>query len=203
MRASVRRNRSGDSCHRWYQPGSGRYSQPDPAGLFGGVNVFAYAASNPTAFIDPLGLATLNIHPPRFNPVPWADMPYCGIRLLNRLFNSPPFGCARANLTIDCDCVCADGGYRPSIDVQMRPEIFYANNLNYVPEELIRQEELRHTRNQEEYARQVFREATNFENLRFDSKAVCELACLGFEVRGGPGYEGEVHDTKPHPPVKF
>lgn len=43
---------------RTYSPGSGRYTQPDPIGLDGGVNRFAYADGSPLASIDPLGLAT-------------------------------------------------------------------------------------------------------------------------------------------------
>lgn len=41
---------------RWYRSGWGRYTQSDPIGLNGGVNVFAYAEGGPTGFIDPFGL---------------------------------------------------------------------------------------------------------------------------------------------------
>ncbi|WP_196493892.1 RHS repeat-associated core domain-containing protein, partial [Burkholderia stagnalis] len=42
--------------YRYYDPGSGRFISKDPIGLAGGVNVFQYA-SNPTGWIDPLGLS--------------------------------------------------------------------------------------------------------------------------------------------------
>ncbi|MCB1057926.1 MAG: hypothetical protein KDD11_20690, partial [Acidobacteria bacterium] len=42
---------------RWYQPEAARYSHPDPAGLKGGTNLFAYAGSRPVTLIDPTGLA--------------------------------------------------------------------------------------------------------------------------------------------------
>ena len=45
------------NVYRWYQPGTGRYSQPDPLGLRGDVNLFAYARSNPEKYFDSLGLA--------------------------------------------------------------------------------------------------------------------------------------------------
>ncbi|MFB4257485.1 RHS repeat domain-containing protein, partial [Escherichia fergusonii] len=40
---------------RYFLPESGRFSQPDPAGLAGGINLYQYAP-NPLGWIDPLGL---------------------------------------------------------------------------------------------------------------------------------------------------
>jgi len=42
--------------HQWYDPATGRFLTQDPIGLAGGVNLYAYAASNPIAFSDPFGL---------------------------------------------------------------------------------------------------------------------------------------------------
>jgi RHS repeat-associated protein len=42
--------------HRYYQPRSGRYVTPDPIGIKGGINLFAYAKENPLKFTDPFGL---------------------------------------------------------------------------------------------------------------------------------------------------
>lgn len=42
--------------HRYYNPESGQYLQSDPIGLLGGWNDRIYANSNPTSYIDPLGL---------------------------------------------------------------------------------------------------------------------------------------------------
>jgi len=58
MRASVRRNRSGRFCHRWYEPQTGRYSADDPLGG-GSTSGYAYAGNNPIANTDPLGLVTV------------------------------------------------------------------------------------------------------------------------------------------------
>jgi len=41
---------------RFYDPESGRFTQPDPIGLRGGLNLYAYAP-NPLSWIDPLGLS--------------------------------------------------------------------------------------------------------------------------------------------------
>ncbi|MGH8410591.1 MAG: RHS repeat-associated core domain-containing protein, partial [Pseudomonas sp.] len=41
---------------RFYDPDIGRFIQPDPIGLAGGINLHAYA-SNPLSWIDPWGLS--------------------------------------------------------------------------------------------------------------------------------------------------
>ncbi len=41
---------------RYYNPQTGRYITPDPIGLWGGVNLFAYVRGNPLRWVDSLGL---------------------------------------------------------------------------------------------------------------------------------------------------
>ncbi|PHM26623.1 RHS repeat-associated core domain-containing protein [Xenorhabdus ehlersii] len=45
--------------HRYFSPVAGQYLTPDPIGLMGGENLYAYV-QNPTGWIDPLGLACNN-----------------------------------------------------------------------------------------------------------------------------------------------
>ncbi len=42
--------------HRYYDPDQGRYLSPDPLGLRGGLNPFAYAGNDPIRYADPDGL---------------------------------------------------------------------------------------------------------------------------------------------------
>ena len=42
--------------YRYFSPISGRYSRPDPIGLAGGINLFAYVTNNSVNRMDPFGL---------------------------------------------------------------------------------------------------------------------------------------------------
>jgi RHS repeat-associated protein len=42
--------------NRYYDPASGRFTQEDPTGIAGGINVYGFAAGDPVNFSDPYGL---------------------------------------------------------------------------------------------------------------------------------------------------
>ena len=53
---------------RYYDPSTGRYVTPDPIGLEGRINLFAYVANNPLNFRDPVGLWGEDVHSGIGNP---------------------------------------------------------------------------------------------------------------------------------------
>ena len=52
--------------NRYYDPGTGRFTQEDPIGLAGGLNLYGYAAGDPINYSDPFGLCP--------NPVGWGSL---------------------------------------------------------------------------------------------------------------------------------
>jgi RHS repeat-associated protein len=47
--------------NRYLDPASGQFTQPDPIGLAGGLNVYGYADGDPVSYNDPYGLAATAI----------------------------------------------------------------------------------------------------------------------------------------------
>lgn len=47
--------------NRYYDPASGQFTQPDPIGLAGGMNLYGYAGGDPINFSDPFGLCKVDV----------------------------------------------------------------------------------------------------------------------------------------------
>jgi RHS repeat-associated protein len=85
---------------RDYDPKTGRYIQPDPIGLKGGINRYPYAENSPVSKVDPFGLQVVPIpvpapipfppiaipNPPNLTPGQWDDM----MDFLGRFNPTPP-----------------------------------------------------------------------------------------------------------------
>lgn len=60
---------------RYYSPSLGRFLQPDPIGMAGGINQYSYVANSPTLFKDPMGLNMIWIAQStwKFHPIKGSD----------------------------------------------------------------------------------------------------------------------------------
>lgn len=58
------------NVHRWYETGTGRYTGPDPLGLWGDLNLYRYASANPLSWVDPSGLSVLICSRKTHGPMP-------------------------------------------------------------------------------------------------------------------------------------
>lgn len=74
------------NVHRWYQPGVGRYTRPDPVRIGGNIYPYIYAVARPLHYADPLGLEAVPPPPnprdpfkapvdPNFDSGPWGRRP--------------------------------------------------------------------------------------------------------------------------------
>ena len=45
--------------NRYYDPDTGRYLSPDPIGLEGGLNLYAYVENDPVNWVDMFGLTAV------------------------------------------------------------------------------------------------------------------------------------------------
>jgi len=68
MVPKLKTNELNYNYHRNYDPHLGRYVQPDPIGLDGGLNPYVYANGNPLRYVDPLGLDPVPPEPPGPTP---------------------------------------------------------------------------------------------------------------------------------------
>jgi RHS repeat-associated protein len=61
--------------HRYYNPDTGRYLTPDPIGLEGGTNLYAYVDGNPAGASDPWGLDSVSANGITTFNTAFADLP--------------------------------------------------------------------------------------------------------------------------------
>jgi RHS repeat-associated protein len=80
--------------YRYYEPSTGRYTQPDPLGMRGDWTLYAYVKSNPLLYSDPQGLQeTLpRTKPERPGTEPNAPAPRGGWRRFRECWSKPNYG---------------------------------------------------------------------------------------------------------------
>ncbi|HSY50113.1 MAG TPA: RHS repeat-associated core domain-containing protein [Thermoanaerobaculia bacterium] len=163
---------------RWYRSESGRYTQSDPIGLDGGIDLYAYGNGNPLQVDDTNGLSFVDVRKAdekRYNSL--AEYQHA-----NPCQSSgTSYSCTQRLLEdIACPCSCKGTGWGMDVSaiVQVRynlaggepgsnlPPTFYWNG--YRRHEDLHLEDLR--KKLKEYA-------DGLESQRYDSATECNIAC--------------------------
>jgi RHS repeat-associated protein len=75
--------------NRYYDPQTGRFTQVDPIGLAGGLNLYGFAAGDPVNFTDPFGLSPC-ILAPQTCLAAVGGLVFGGVKLASNLFTGRP-----------------------------------------------------------------------------------------------------------------
>ena len=89
----------------------GRWTAADPAGLVDGLNLYAYARSNPITFTDPTGTQCAS------GKVPWYEIPVdLSCQIVQRIDNNPDYGVV--DLTADTLAIGLAGTFYVAAELQ-------------------------------------------------------------------------------------
>ena len=158
------------NLHRWFSPGTGNYSRPDPIYnqiLKGGL--YIYANSNPLTATDPLGLRAVT-----YTPKKWVE--------IAKICRPGALGCTLGEGGAKCDCKSARRCWcfaRPVVTLDLT--VFYAEDCDS-PEEIVGHEN-RHVAVIETRAKAAEGAGVRLSRKRFTNKSSCDAACQQWEVQ--------------------
>ncbi len=180
---------------RWYKSASGRYTQADPIGLNGGMNLYRYAGDDPVAYADPLGLVTWTQNAPVYHGAKWDDVSHaCG--------DWTAHGCTAPFVSSKCVCGCDAGSYRAKVSLSMNMNVWARNDDPHASLSQILYEEEKHVRDYKVRFRWAIQRGERLEAQKFLNKPDCDTACKAFYKATNDDFmsgNGWVHQHNPHP----
>ncbi len=139
----------------------GRYLQPDPWGVETSPNLYAYVENNPLTYIDPLGLSTVYISPPRIK-TPMSDDEF------RRTCPAGSYACTIfRGASLICPCQCKDGGWSMTATAYVTPYM-------YLPKPRFETHEALHV---EDIRGRVKGYLDGLEAIKFPSEVDCNNSC--------------------------
>jgi RHS repeat-associated protein len=182
---------------RWYRPSWGRYTQADPIGNTGDSTLFSYASNNPTTFVDPFGLVTVNNPETQYYPTEYNRTPqHC-------VGGKAGYGCTNAFWSADCSCSKSnDCKWKASISVTLRQEVWYSTDFTSPSvTRIIEEEYSHHVAPNQRRLYELARYAYALEKETFMSRLTCRLACIEFYATFAAvvGMSGLDDFFNPHP----
>ncbi len=183
------------NIERWYRAKWGRYTQSDPIGLRGGVNLYAYAAGSPTRRVDPQGTVSITIPPTEY-------FPGTSDETISRCDGLNVLGCTRIDVHVQCDCHCTGGGWKPSLNITVSTHAINYSTDRPTPDYLIVSEEEKHVNLNLGLLELIEQDGRELESRTYSSKFACSAACtmkewsIGLTMMLSPVI---VHTVIPHP----
>jgi len=178
---------------RWYRSGWGRYTQSDPIGLAGGMNLYSYAGDDPVGYTDPLGLVTWSRNAPVSRAVNW-DTVY------RKCHDWTAHGCTEPQIHVECKCRCSQGSYRAKVVLSMDQTIWARQDDPRTPLTQIINEEMKHVRYNEVMFKWAVKRGERLEAQSFSNKKDCDEGCRAFyQAMHDDFFSDWVHKYNPHP----
>jgi RHS repeat-associated protein len=178
---------------RWYRTGWGRYTQPDPISLAGGMNLYRYAGDDPVAYADPLGLVTWTKNAPVYHGADWDTV-------FKNCKDWSAHGCTSPFVHTGCKCACSGGSYRASVDLSMNINVWARNDDPKASLVQIINEETKHVWYYETMFKWAIKRGEQLEAKSFSNMKDCNQACQDFYAATYKDFTDDwVHKYNPHP----
>jgi RHS repeat-associated protein len=182
---------------RWYRATWGRSTQPDPIGINGANNLFAYADANPITDRDPLGLVTVTDDITRYY--------YDQVDAWLQACANGAGECGSIGVKTTCTCAQTGNCWKASASVASTGEInLYTGDFQNLPRRPANPN-IRNWEDALEHAydfhvnpavRAAVRVLSRTEAKKFNSESDCRTACTADRGRSAAAFLQTIRDTQ-------